>query len=425
MPKSKNNQKGQQPNKSKNKKSLANLERKLVSLAINGRARPNSSVIRGRGAYNVSADTRLGAIGQLAGDGVSKFFGLGAYQIRQNSLFDASTQSQVPIMHSNSESVVFRHREYIADVITNPAFSQNSYPINPGVVGTFPYLAGLATQFQEYEFRGLIFEFKSTCGDAVASTNSALGSVTMTVQYRADLPPPNSKQAMLNEMWSVDVKPSMNVVLPVECSPRENPYAVQYVRGSTFTGDQKMYDLGTLVVATSGSQAAFTAGELWASYEVVLRKPIPGSLLGIDNFDFEALASTSNSSNPLGTSWSFQPAGIVNPSWFSLSNTAITFYVPGTYLVAIYWTGGASAAVAPPGVSVSSTATLSGSLSAPNNGVTSTALSVLYIFNTGSLISPSAGLPASAAISFAAGATFPGTPTTRIYVAQISSGGYV
>jgi len=86
--------------------------------------------------------------------GFPKIFGSGAYSLESNSLWSAS--QQVPIMHSANESVRFRHREYITDIsMAGPTFTVNTYPVNPGWAGTFPFLSAIAANFQEYSFKGL------------------------------------------------------------------------------------------------------------------------------------------------------------------------------------------------------------------------------------------------------------------------------
>lgn len=206
--------------------------------------------------------------------GFNKIFGSGSYRMNRNSMWN--TASQVPFMHSENGGIRLRHREYVTDISTTVNFTATKYQVNPGMSNLFPYLASIAQNFQEYKFHGLIFEYKSTASTAIASsTNLALGTVSMVAQYRADAPVPVSKQDLLNDMWSVDGRPSENIILPVECAPRENPLAIQYVRTSdTAVSDYKFYDLCNFVLATTGSQNPYVAGELWVSYDVEFFKPV-------------------------------------------------------------------------------------------------------------------------------------------------------
>lgn len=122
----------------------------------------------------------------------------------------------------------------------------------------------------------MIFHYVPTSGDAVSSTNNALGSVMINTSYRSTALAPTSKVVLLNEFFSSDARPSECFVHPIECDPKENPYNVQYVRttGVPTGEDPKSYDLGTTYVSTQGMQADnIVVGEMWATYEVELRKP--------------------------------------------------------------------------------------------------------------------------------------------------------
>lgn len=217
-----------------------------------------------------------GTTGYSLANEVATWMGLGAYTVKSNSLV-----SNVPMaMHKTSQSVVVRHREYVADVVSSSsanAFSVSSYQLNPGLPATFPWLSQIAQCYQEYKFRGIIWEYVSSSADAIASsTNTTLGSVIMATTYRNSLSF-TSKPLMLNETFANDGKPSEHLCHPVECDPKENPFQVQYVRGAAVPSgeDVKMYDLGTTCVATVGVQGtSVVLGELWCTYEVELKKPV-------------------------------------------------------------------------------------------------------------------------------------------------------
>jgi hypothetical protein len=257
--------------------------------------------------------------------------------MNRNSLW--KTGAQVPAVHSNNETVTFRHREYLGDILGSTAFTTQSFSVNPGLEATFPYLSAIASNFQEFKFRGLIFEFKSTSATALNSTNTALGTVALIAQYRADAIAPTNKVQLLNEMWAVDCKPSEDLILPVECAPKENPLSVQYVRsGNVPSGqDPKFYDLAKVTIATVGMQAAATIGELWVSYDVELYKPVLSIGGGLDILanNFHAWSNTSvANATPFGTSRTvfFDTIGI------TISGSTITIPPgnPGTYNLQYY-----------------------------------------------------------------------------------------
>lgn len=283
----------------------------------------------------------MGEGGQMLGTALSKInfgaipkmFGLGEYKMNRNTCWNSA--NQVPAMHSTNESVVIRHKEYIQDVNATAAFTQSRFAINPGLPGTFPFLAAIAQNFQEYELRGLVFFFKPTSSVAVASggTNLAMGSIVLAVQYRTNAAAFVDKQQIENEMWSGSARPSEAIMLPVECDPRENAAKVYYVRGGPITDDPKAYDIGILTVASVGSPGTYVAGELWASYEVVLRKPQLSA--GLDLYGESALFHGSV------TSTDFSFGGQVsdfNSLGTTLSGSVITFPLgaQGYFRITIY-----------------------------------------------------------------------------------------
>jgi len=333
------------------------LERKIAAMQIN--MSPFSAVGGNVGSRigGVFGNASLGkSVGSWLGSGIGKIFGSGAYKMSQNSLW--STTDQCPVMHSTSETVVLRHREYITDVNSSVTFANTEFALNPGLPGTFPFLSTIASNFQEYNFRGLVFEFKSTSADALNSTNTALGTVAMAVQYRAGASSFTNKQQVLNEMWSADSKPAESFFMPVECSPAECPMDIQYVRTGALgnNDDIKFYDLGKLSLSTVGSQAASVVGELWASYEVALRKPILGGSIGIDIPSALLFRSGVTGGIPLGTDtleMGINSVGVTFPS-----STIIRFPVGSTYkyLVSVQWLGAVGSTYVIPTFTVSANA---------------------------------------------------------------------
>jgi len=291
-------------------------------------------LIRGIGSMGGSAlggvfgQSALGAnVGTGLGGMVSRWLGQGDYTVTSNSLVNRiRTSGDIPNMHRNGQSVVVRHREYIGDVFSSVNFKNGIVlPLNPGLSSSFPWLAGIAQQYQEYTWKGMIFEFVSTSGDVVASSNTALGSVMMCTNYRTTAAPFYSKQQLLNEYFATDGKPSECFVHPIECDPKENPYNVQYVRyGAVPAGeDPKTYDIGTFYLATAGMQQNMAdIGELWVTYEVELRKPIASSLLGAGVSFCDIWASSA----PSATNWFNGTINYVaNTLPITMTNALITF----------------------------------------------------------------------------------------------------
>jgi len=212
-----------------------------------------------------------GALGAGAGALINRITGQGDYTVKSNTLIKAS-----PVPSFGKGCIRMQHREMLTNVIGNTGFAIEAFDLNPGLSETFPWLSQIAQNFEMYKFHGMIFEYVSTSGDALTSTNTALGKVIMATDYNVLDANFENEQQMYTTEFSNSGKPAMNLIHAVECAPPENPLKLYYIRtGAPQTGsDQRFYDLGKFQIATSGMQAnSVNVGELWVSYDVSLCKP--------------------------------------------------------------------------------------------------------------------------------------------------------
>nr|QKV51169.1 putative capsid protein [Crucivirus sp.] len=237
---------------------------------------------------------------------------------------------------STGNAVVVSHREYIGDISSSVAFTNASYAINPGLVTTFPWLSQLAASFTEYDFKQLVFQFKSTSANALNSTNTALGTVVGATQYNAGSDDFTSKQQMENYEFAKSCKPSEDQVFPVECAQFQNPVDQLYVRSQPVPSgqDSRLYDLGNFQLATAGSQAAAVIGELWVSYTVCLYKPrfvTQGETA--DYIGCNSAAGVSSSAY-FGTTRTVDPDSTIAATFPTNSSISLTDVQEGKY---IFW----------------------------------------------------------------------------------------
>lgn len=236
----------------------------------------------------------------------------------------------------NEGSIIVRHREYIGDVNGTVAFAKVSYDINPGIYRSFPWLAQIANAFEQYRWRGLIYEYKSTCSDAVlgTSTTPSIGTVILATDYNS--PDGNqfiNKMVMENHEFSNSGKPSINMIHPVECSARLNPMTRLWVRDGAIGANQdlRLYDLGSFTIATVGFPGAnASVGELWVTYEVEFYKTKfsyeDAAECGFDYFNFTGATVT-------GTVWfgvSASTANTNNSIGGTISTSGTTYTLPST-----------------------------------------------------------------------------------------------
>jgi len=244
------------------------------------------------GSYGGAPGAMIGNfLGSKLGHLVEKITGFGDYKLSSNSLMRGGMR---PLQVANSMSnggFVIRHREYIGDIKASDVFTLHQYPLNPGQRQTFPWLSTIASNFEQYRFRGVIFEVVSTASDAVLSSNASasLGTISMATDYDAIDAPFTNKRAMLNSMFANSNKPSCGYIHPIECKITQTPLRLQYIRpgGVPANADVRMYDLGNTYLATEGMQGSApwgTCAELWVTYEVELYKQTLGSTVLTDHW---------------------------------------------------------------------------------------------------------------------------------------------
>jgi hypothetical protein len=249
---------------------IDHLESKLVRDLIS-KSRAAETVGRTLGNFAGQGD-----LGALAGSQLAKFFGHGDYSVKSNSLMKGA-----PVrgnsFGSGKRGTRFTEREYLGDIVSGPLtsgstdFSVQNFPLNPTNLVTFPWLARVASLYDQWEPNGIVFEFISTSSE-FNGASQALGAVIMATDYDGYDPTYISKQEMENADYACSTKPSGNLVHGIECAQRERPTPIMYTsttNGAPITSTT----LGALQVATQGCSAPnVTLGELWVSYDLTFYK---------------------------------------------------------------------------------------------------------------------------------------------------------
>jgi hypothetical protein len=294
-------------------------------------------------------------LGALIGNGAQSLFkmitGFGDYKIESNTLMDGGMSPPQMVNATRNNGVILRHREYIGDVLASTTFQNTTFNINPGLQGSFPYLSQVAAAFEMYKMRGLVYEFKSTSSDSVLSSNtsSALGVVAMATQYNSVANSFTSLLQLENHEFANASKPSCDFVHPVECKRSELALSEMYVRTGNppSNADLRLYDLGVLNVAVSGSQASGgVLGQLWASYEVEFYQPLYATPFSV--LSDHSVGSSITNVAWFGTTHAFPPGNTLNagigPNQLVFPNGVRD----GTYMILVrYDQGSAIAATAP------------------------------------------------------------------------------
>lgn len=217
-------------------------------------------------------------VGGRFGHAIGGIFGSGDYQVGGgNSIF--TNGKELPAFSAGGHSNFIAHREYIKDIVSAPTantFQNENFILNPGLASSFPWLATIAQNYEQYRIRGCVFEFKSTSADALNSTNTALGQVIMATDYNPASVNYTNKQQMENSQFAQSAKPSLSMLHGIECDSKQTPVSQLFIRtGAVPSGqDPRWYDLANFQIATNGFQGTnVVCGELWVTYIVEFFKP--------------------------------------------------------------------------------------------------------------------------------------------------------
>jgi hypothetical protein len=221
----------------------------------------------------------LGDIGEAAGNLFHKITGMGSYKVHTNSFM---TDSQAPTFsYHGDNSLTLTFSEFVCDVTGTADFQNIPFDIRPDSLATFPFLANIARNYESYEFLGLVFLYKSTSGNSVASDNTALGTVTLATEYDVSRPNFSNKVEAENYQFSTTCKPSENMLHPVECNPKLDTLNMRYTQSPYVSSLGTQNDVadnlrivGRLQVISSQNPTAGAAlGQLFATYKIKLTKP--------------------------------------------------------------------------------------------------------------------------------------------------------
>ena len=260
------------------------------------------------------------AVNRIVGTGgMGMYTGRGAYAATNDIIGgDQGSSGVVPLFQSAGaadEGVVISRREYVSEIYGPPLdgalpapFSLQSFPINVGLEGTFPWLSQIAANYDEYELQQLIFTFKSTTTESSTAANGQVGTIIMATNYNAAAPVFTDKVTMLQYAHANSDRITASMQHGVECDPDKlSGSAGEYIRNNPVVSGQdlKTYDHGKFQIAVANCAAPYanvSLGELWVSYTVVLRKPKFYTAIGlaISKDIFCSVNGTETREEPLG-----------------------------------------------------------------------------------------------------------------------------
>jgi hypothetical protein len=164
------------------------------------------------------------------------------------------------------------HREYVQDIAssnTSLQFRLQTLSINPGLLASFPWLSGIAINYESYRFNSLRYIY-----EPIAPTSTS-GSVMMAIEFDSLDDPPNTKQQLMTNRNSVRSAPWARV--PMNTTQEDlNKRKSYFVRPDVppAESDVRLYDTGYLMVASQAvAGISVPLGEIYVEYDITLMTP--------------------------------------------------------------------------------------------------------------------------------------------------------
>lgn len=247
----------------------------------------------GRRAYDIGNETtkhlppgtfaalgsKFGPLGGLGGQLLSQLTGRGDYQVKKNSIMHAQVGPEgVSFSPEGSATIRVQKREFLgvlrADAITPAEFRQQQYRLQCTDGNTFPWLAGIAEHFTEWEIEGAVVSYESTSSNY--SSSMALGTVAIATQYNSNELPYADMTQMLQSAFHTRGNPSEDMMHGIECDPALQASERLYTRRPGTKGPANLYDHGVVTIATEGLPtlaANEVIGRLYVTYDIKLSLP--------------------------------------------------------------------------------------------------------------------------------------------------------
>lgn len=174
-------------------------------------------------------------------------------------------------------SVVHTRKELVkvysvpATAVTEFDCSQ-AFTLNPGLVGTFPWISEISKNFELYKFRKLKITYEPGCPSTLSGMIAIVPAVD--VYNKAPL---NWQEAYAFEN---SVQGSLWRDMTCEFNLREGNLTnntARFIRSDQVAGDLKTYDTGLFWICTTGVAANTFLGTIFVEYTVELIEPVPPS----------------------------------------------------------------------------------------------------------------------------------------------------
>lgn len=172
------------------------------------------------------------------------------------------------VKNSPKNEVRMSRREYITDITPQAGWSVFKLAINPGDSYSFPWLSGVARNFEKYVINKLTIEYKTGQSSIIP------GKIQMGPDFDPSDPSPMSKKELLTYTLACDgpVWQNFSLDIPKGYLMNQKKY---YVRShGESVNDLKLYDACNIFIGSDANSTELSyLGEIWINYDITLYEP--------------------------------------------------------------------------------------------------------------------------------------------------------
>jgi len=170
-----------------------------------------------------------------------------------------------PKFLNKNGNVVISHTEFIGNLFshgTTLLYNSTSFVINPGNLGTFPWLSTFASNFDKYKIHKLVVHLVSN------QATSTAGRIGVGIDYDSTDPLPADRGEFFNLTHHQETSPWDSLILNVPIKPEE-----KFINSHTVS-DSKLIDCGQIIVMADQIVAtAANLADIIVEYVVELIQP--------------------------------------------------------------------------------------------------------------------------------------------------------
>lgn len=224
--------------------------------------------------------------------------------------------------------------------------------VNPTNPGLFPWLSGLAWNYERYHFNALTFEYVTTSTDDIGGSNPAIGTVCFMFNGDATDASITNYLEFKNYKSTRCTKASRSMRYNCE-GGSSNQNGQLYMREGLLLDIGDTY-LGKIQCISQGQPTGAQIGEIWVHYDVTFITPKLADSIGLNLPTFAATYTCTTTSGTddvwFGATSAGVPGTVVNTNNIGIvvTNNTITFPAgsAGAFLMIVNITGTGTAALA-------------------------------------------------------------------------------